>query len=706
MEDGGPRPRLRLHPPSSILYPRGHPTFNARATGAVPRPSSGALAQPRPYIGYVYPAGGQQGTTFQIRLGGQGWDDVSEVLVTGSGVTARITDNYRRLDFTGNAVAQRASRAPAAHDPLRSSRTELVQMDKAAMLSDLRHEQHDATPTKPLRPSRKRRLPSRCSRGSRSARASTCLRPASAAIASLVLVEVTIAPDAEPGEREIRLVTPRGMSNPLVFYVGQVPEVSDPPMLTAIKQVLGKESSALRKRPAGEDEHQITLPCTVNGQIASGEVNRYHFEARKGQHLVITVLGRHLVPFMADAVPGWFQPVLALYDADGKEVAYDDDYRFKPDPTIFYEVPTDGEYVFAIHDSIYRGREDFVYRITIGELPFITSIFPLGGPVDPAAHAEGQGLESRRHRPDARRGRRRARSPIPHRRQEGIRVQPRAVRPGHAAGSPRKGTQQHPGHGAEGDAARHHQRAHRQARRLGRVPVHRQVQRDRGRGSHCAPARFSAGFRAQAHRRRPASCWPSTTIPKTSRRASTRTTPIPTSWSSLPADGTYYVHIGDTARQGGEEYGYRLRLSAPQPDFELRVVPSSLSIRSNSSAQLTVYAMRKDGFKGPIKLSLKNPPEGFSSAPATLRRHPDRGTGEHQDPAALEPRSPSSCPSLAPQRSVSRKSRTWPCRRRTACRPSSGGSSSRQKTCSAWSSTRATSLRRSTLCRLVQCVSG
>ena len=50
----------------------------------------------------------------------------------------------------------------------------------------------------------------------------------------------------------------------------------------------------------------------------------------------------------------------------------------------------------------------------------------------------------------------------------------------------------------------------------------------------------------------------------------------------LPADGTYYVHIGDTARHGGEEYGYRLRLSAPQPDFELRVVPSSLSLRGKS----------------------------------------------------------------------------------------------------------------------------
>jgi hypothetical protein len=86
----------------------------------------------------------------------------------------------------------------------------------------------------------------------------------------------------------------------------------------------------------------------------------------------------------------------------------------------------------------------------------------------------------------------------------------------------------------------------------------------------------------------------------------------------LPADGPFFVHIGDTAQQGGPEYGYRLRLSAPQPDFDLRVVPSSLSLRAKSTATLTIYAMRKDGFAGPIKLGLKDPPPGFSASPLTL----------------------------------------------------------------------------------------
>ena len=55
--------------------------------------------------------------------------------------------------------------------------------------------------------------------------------------------------------------------------------------------------------------------------------------------------------------------------------------------------PSDGEYVVQIRDSIYRGREDFVYRITLGELPYVTSIFPFGGPAA-ANHRGTPRLES------------------------------------------------------------------------------------------------------------------------------------------------------------------------------------------------------------------------------------------------------------------------------------------------------------------------
>ena len=50
------------------------------------------------YIGFVYPAGGQQGTTFPIRLGGQGLVYASDVVVSGEGVSVRLVDYYRVLD--------------------------------------------------------------------------------------------------------------------------------------------------------------------------------------------------------------------------------------------------------------------------------------------------------------------------------------------------------------------------------------------------------------------------------------------------------------------------------------------------------------------------------------------------------------------------------------------------------------------------------
>jgi hypothetical protein len=31
----------------------------------------------RPYVGFVYPAGGQQGTTFRVKLGGQAMDGIT-----------------------------------------------------------------------------------------------------------------------------------------------------------------------------------------------------------------------------------------------------------------------------------------------------------------------------------------------------------------------------------------------------------------------------------------------------------------------------------------------------------------------------------------------------------------------------------------------------------------------------------------------------
>jgi hypothetical protein len=79
----------------------------------------------------------------------------------------------------------------------------------------------------------------------------------------------------------------------------------------------------------------------------------------------------------------------------------------------------------------------------------------------------------------------------------------------------------------------------------------------------------------------------------------------------LPAKGIYYLYLGDAQHNGGPEYAYRLRISYAHPDFELRVVPSSITIRPGLTVPIAVYALRRDGFSGDITLKLKDAPRGF-----------------------------------------------------------------------------------------------
>jgi hypothetical protein len=94
--------------------------------------------------------------------------------------------------------------------------------------------------------------------------------------------------------------------------------------------------------------------------------------------------------------------------------------------------------------------------------------------------------------------------------------------------------------------------------------------------------------------------------------------------ATLPADGAYYIHLGDAQHQGGPEFAYRLRISPPRPDFALRVVPSSLNVRGGASVPLTVYALRRDGFTNEITLALQDAPAGFKLTGAKVPANQDQ----------------------------------------------------------------------------------
>jgi hypothetical protein len=569
-----------------------------------------APAQERPRIGYVFPAGGRQGTTFLVAVGGQflgSWKgdyqiDVLQAHFSGGGIQTTLRKDIRPLN------SQEAQVLQDKHDQLRKKGSKEVET-----LKELFEIQRKLT----------------------RARSEFMRRETQPALADSVTVEITLAPDAKPGRRELRVETPRGLSSPLAFYVGQLPEFrgKEPEAAFDPRDFL-EGQTRLPPRP----ETPITLPAVANGQIlprepdmlwpspdrfTPGAADRFRFEARKGQQLVIAAAARELIPYLPDAVPGWFQATLALYDAKGKELAYDDDFRFHPDPVLLFKVPEDGQYVVEIKDAIYRGRPDFVYRITLGEIPYITGIFPLGARAGAAANVKLSGWNL----------------PV-----DTLTIDAKDMTPGLRPLSVRKGdtisnTMPFAVDTLPECLEREPNDATQAAQALtlpmivnGRIdrPGDEDVFRFEGRAGQEVIAEVNA--------RRLES--PLDSVLELLDAAGGRLAfnddhedPSDDQKThhadslirfSLPADGTYYVRLGDAQRHGGPEYAYRLRLSAPRPDFELRVTPSCIHAISWRLNPFAVCALRKDGFNGEIKLRFKDDPFGLALSGGAVPEGQDR----------------------------------------------------------------------------------
>jgi hypothetical protein len=160
-------------------------------------------------------------------------------------------------------------------------------------------------------------------------------------------------PDAKPGLREIRLVSPTGVSNPAQVWVEQYPLVVD---------------KAPNTDPA--KAQPIPLPAVISGNIdAPGDSDCYRFTAAKGQVLVFNVF--------AGRLRSGLDANLIVYDASNlRELASNND-TFGPDPFLAFTVPAHGEYVVEIRDLQYRGGPNFGYRIEAGQIPFVQSISPM-----------------------------------------------------------------------------------------------------------------------------------------------------------------------------------------------------------------------------------------------------------------------------------------------------------------------------------------
>ena len=583
-----------------------------------------APAKREPHIGYLYPGGGRRGAAFEITAGGQLLRGVSHVYVSGEGVSGKVVQYCRAF-----RNLQREQREELGRRLLALKEKRLAQLPNGDKLRKLRlpgerfgrkraakgKKAGDAAPT-PAKPVKLPDHPLLRHLESKSLRElyhvadsffnykSFKKRQPNAQIAELVVIEVTIEPTATLGDRELRLGTRFGLTNPMCFQVGTLPEVCE------IEPNDPNVPDPLPKEPA------FDLPVALNGQIMPGDVDRFRFKAKRGQPIVVQTHARRLVPYLADAVPGWFQATVALYDAKGSEVAFADDYRFDPDPVLFYKIPADGEYELEIRDSVYRGREDFVYRVEVGELPFVTRMFPLGGRTDAktVAAIAGWNLPRRKMRLDTRPG--------------GDRIRQTALRQiGRVSNSMSYEVDPLPDcNEAEPNGS---------AKKAQPVALPRIVNGRIGRPGDVDVFRFQgrAGDEvvAEVLARRLQSPldsllrvidssgrvleWNDDHVEKAGylHKGTGLLTHHADSYvkARLPKDGVYYVQLADTQSHGGPAYAYRLRITPPQPDFALRMTPSSLSIPAGRLVPVTVHALRRDGFEGEIEVVLKDAPAGF-----------------------------------------------------------------------------------------------
>ena len=482
-----------------------------------------AYAQLQPQISYIFPPGGQRGTTVEVKVRGRNLVGATQLHLSGKGVAGAVT----------SAEQQKA-------DPKQPVRLDVARYPDVASIA------------------------------------------------------VTVAADAEVGEHDLRIITPGGVSNRFRFFVGEVPEVNEvePNSSLAECQVL----------PA--------LPVVVNGQSFQADRDFFRFQAKAGETLVFDLYGQKIVPYIADGVPGWYQPSLTLYDAQGREVAFNDDFRHHPDPVLFYKVQKDGEYLIEVKDVLFRGRDDFVYRLNIGKLPYITQIFPLGGQRNSKVQLKlsGVNLPSDSLTLDLP-------ADSPPRRNVQLTANgltsnalPFAVGdlPEQLEAEPNNTPEQanriefpavvNGRVGSSGDvdyfvfAAKAKQMLVMEvfARRL-----------DSPLDSNLAVLN-AKGQQLQEN---------DDTVDK-SEGLVTHHADSYISYT-FPAEGDYYLKLTDAQSKGGDEYAYRLTLAPPRPDYVLRLRPDNARAPQGGTAMFSVLAFRRDGFNGEIKLSTGGLPEGF-----------------------------------------------------------------------------------------------
>jgi hypothetical protein len=172
---------------------------------------------------------------------------------------------------------------------------------------------------------------------------------------------VALKADTPVGLYPIRVVTPDGISNVVLFSVGDLPEV---------EETESRRPKETNNFPA--EAQKVTVPAVINGTLDGPDIDNYTFTAKAGQKLVFEVEARR--------AGSGIDPAIEIFDAAGHEVARNDDAPgLGVDSRIEVAFPKPGEYRVQVHDSKFSEQAQNFYRLKIASYPYADAIFPLGG---------------------------------------------------------------------------------------------------------------------------------------------------------------------------------------------------------------------------------------------------------------------------------------------------------------------------------------
>jgi hypothetical protein len=409
-----------------------------------------------------------------------------------------------------------------------------------------------------------------------------------------VKLKVTVADDAPLGVREFRVASPLGVSS-----VGQL-VVCEHPVVTES----GDNNTRAKANP-------IPVPCVVHGRIEVAEdVDFFKFHADAGQTLSFEVLCARIQDKIHD-LQKHADPMLTLYDADGRELAANDDFFFA-DPYLAHTFAKAGDYFIQVRDAKYDGDPRWVYALFVTDKPHVTHVYPMAG--NPGKTVEVEPVGS------AKLTKPRVELKVPA--TPGLQTVTLDV--GGAKTNPvpfivselPQVLEQEPNDTPE------------QATRI-TVPcgINGRIDKPRDLDHYVFKATKGKAIRFEVKARRFGTLLQSSldsVLDVLDAKGNVLATNDDTFGKdamvvfAAPADGDYVLRVRDLNSKGGPTAVYYVEADWAKPDFALRCDPDKAMIAPGGATAWFVHVTRSDGFTGPVRVEVKGLPKGVSVNELTI----------------------------------------------------------------------------------------